>query len=192
MHLTRILRRLTAASVAVGMLLLGGPVAPVARAAGGPDLVAGRPVAASSANGQYVARNVNDGDRSTYWESANNAFPQWIQGDLGAAVPVSRLALGLPAGWERRTQTLKVQGSTDGNAFTDLLPSAAYTFDPRSGNTATVDLPTVTTRFLRLLVTANSGWPAAQLASFEVYGPTTGDTRAPSAPTGLAYAQAGP
>ena len=26
--------------------------------------------------------NAVDGDANTYWESANNAFPQWVQVDL--------------------------------------------------------------------------------------------------------------
>jgi len=30
---------------------------------------------------------------STYWESTNNAFPQWLQVDLGAAKSISRIVL---------------------------------------------------------------------------------------------------
>ena len=33
----------------------------------------------------YVPANAVDGDAATYWESVNNAFPQWLQVDLGAA-----------------------------------------------------------------------------------------------------------
>ena len=40
--------------------------------------------------------NANDGNQATYWESTNNAFPQWIQVDLGAAVSVNRVVLKLP------------------------------------------------------------------------------------------------
>ena len=42
---------------------------------------------------------------------------------------------------------------------------------------------------MRLTFTANTGWPAGQLAEFEVYGPATGDTQPPSAPTNLAFTQ---
>ena len=80
-----------------------------------------------------------------------------------------------------------MQGSTDGSTFTDLLAPAAYSFDPAAGNQVTVSLPATTTRHLRLLFTANSAWPAAQLAEFEAYGPTSGDTQAPTAPANLAY-----
>ena len=51
---------------------------------------------ASSYNQNYVAGNANDGNASTYWESANNAFPQWIQADLGATVSVNQVVLKLP------------------------------------------------------------------------------------------------
>ncbi|MFB7950568.1 discoidin domain-containing protein, partial [Kitasatospora phosalacinea] len=85
------------------MLLLTGPVLP-ARAAGGPDLAAGRPVTASSANGPYTAANVNDGNQSTYWESGSAALPQWVQVDLGSAAKVDQVVLKLPTGWGARSE----------------------------------------------------------------------------------------
>ncbi|MCU7821647.1 discoidin domain-containing protein [Kitasatospora sp. DSM 101779] len=150
-----------------------------------------RSVSAGSSNAPYAANNAADGNTGTYWESANNAFPQWYQADLGSAVPVNKLVLRLPSGWEARSETLKVQGSTDGANFTDLVASAAYTFNPATGNSATINLSTTTTRYVRLSFTANSAWPAAQLSEFEVYGPSTGDTQAPGAPGSLAYTQPG-
>jgi chitodextrinase len=151
---------------------------------GGGNLAAGKAVAASSVNAGFAAANVNDGNQASYWESVNNAFPQWIQVDLGGAVAVNRLVLRLPAGWGARTETLSVQGSTDGSSFATVLGSAGYTFDPGAANTVTVNLAT-TTRYLRLNITANTGWPAAQLSELEVYGPSTGDTQAPTAPVNL-------
>jgi hypothetical protein len=130
------------------------------------DLAAGRPTSASSSNGGFPAANAVDGNPGSYWESNNNAFPQWIQVDLGAAVTVSQLVLRLPGGWEARTQTLAVQTSTDGTTFTTASPSAGRTFDPA----ATIALTPVTARYVRLTVSGNTGWPAAQLGSFEVYG----------------------
>ncbi|MED7951073.1 discoidin domain-containing protein [Streptomyces sp. BE303] len=153
------------------------------------NLARGRAFTAGSSSGGYGAGNVDDGNQGSYWESASNALPQWIQVDLGTAVAVSRLVLKLPTGWERRTQTLVVQTSTDGSTFTDRVASADYVFDPATGNTVTVDTGTTTARYVRLKVTANTGWPAAQLAEFEVYGPVTGDTRAPTAPANLTYTQ---
>ena len=57
----------------------------VANAAGGPNLALGKPTSASTTNGRFVAGNLNDGNQGTYWESADNAFPQWAQVDLGAS-----------------------------------------------------------------------------------------------------------
>ncbi|MER5863137.1 discoidin domain-containing protein [Kitasatospora sp. NPDC002040] len=156
------------------------------------NLLQGRTLTAGSSGGGYQAGNAGDGNQASYWESANSAFPQWIQGDLGSTVQVNRVVLRLPSGWEQRSQTVKVQGSTDGSTFTDLVAAAAYSFDPAAGNTVTVSLPTTATRHLRLVFSANSVWPAAQLSEFEAYGPTGGDTQAPTAPVNLTYGQPEP
>ncbi|MEV7321266.1 discoidin domain-containing protein [Streptomyces sp. NPDC093970] len=137
------------------------------------NLALHRPTAESSHTQVYGSANATDGDSGTYWESANNAFPQWVQTDLGTATGVRRIVLGLPpsTAWATRTQTISVQGSTDGGTFTQLLGSAGYTFDPATGNTATLTLPaTVTTRHVRLTFSANNGWPAGQVSEFQVFG----------------------
>ncbi|MFJ8057886.1 discoidin domain-containing protein [Streptomyces sp. NPDC096142] len=137
------------------------------------DLALHRPTSESSHTQTYSSANATDGDAATYWESANNAFPQWIQVDLGAVTGVKRIVLRLPPAtvWAARTQTVSVQGSPDGGTFTPLLASTGCTFDPATGNTATLTLPsTVSTRYVRLTITANSGWPAGQVSEFQVYG----------------------
>lgn len=160
----------------------------VREAAAGAKLAATYSV--SSTNQNYGANNAGDGDQGTYWESANNAFPQWIQADLGSAVKADRVVLKLPtANWGTRTQTLAVQGSTDGTNFTDVVTSKAYEFNPAANNAVTIDFTAVTTRYVRLRITANTGWPAGQLSEFETHGPTSGDTQAPTAPGGLAFTQ---
>ncbi|RAO06311.1 Beta-fructofuranosidase [Micromonospora saelicesensis] len=196
-------RRMLAGALA-GMLLATAPVVtPMASAAPAADpsaaaarvaMLAGlsATMTASSYNQNYVAGNANDGNASTYWESANNAFPQWIQADLGATVSVDRVVLKLPpaSDWQTRTQTLSVLGSTNGSSFTTLKASAGYTFNPSSGNTATVSFTAASTRYVRVQVTGNTGWPAAQLSEVEVYGATgSTDTQAPSVPGNLAYTQ---
>ncbi|MEU1709221.1 discoidin domain-containing protein [Streptomyces sp. NPDC005706] len=153
------------------------------------NLAAGRTFTAGSHTQTYIAENAGDGNRATYWESADNAFPQWLRADLGSSVRVDRVVLRLPGSWEKRSQTLKIQGSANGTDFTDLTASRAYSFDPATGNSATVALDATTTRYVRVLVTANSVQPGAQIAELEVYGPETGDTQAPSAPAGLAYTE---
>ncbi|WCN04491.1 discoidin domain-containing protein [Streptomyces sp. M92] len=153
------------------------------------NLAAGRTLTASSSTGQYAPGNGNDGNKATYWESANNALPQWLQADLGSSRRVDRVVLRLPDGWPDRSQTLKIQASDNGDDFTDLTAAKAYAFDAAGGQSATIAFDAATTRYVRVLVTANTGHPAAQVSELEVYGPATGDTRAPSAPANLALTE---
>ncbi|GAA4057302.1 discoidin domain-containing protein [Actinomadura miaoliensis] len=187
----KLTRLLLAVALAASGTLLGPAVTPAAAAE--TNLAAGKTVSASSSNAEYVATNVNDGDQATYWESANNAFPQWIQIDLGASVDTNKVVLKLPVtNWGRRTQTLSVQGSTNGTAYTDLVGSQGRVFDPSSGNTVTLTYGTTLTRYVRILITANTGWPAGQLSELEVYGPTSGDQQPPTAPSNLAFTEPSP
>jgi hypothetical protein len=147
---------------------------------------------ASSSVAGYPAANAGDANASTYWESANNAFPQWIQADLGSSIAVNQVVLKLPpaTAWATRTQTLSVQGSTAaGGPFSTIVASAGYTFNPATGNTVTINFNSTTTRYVRLNITGNTGWAAGQLSEFEVYGPSGGDTIAPTVPGSLAYTQ---
>lgn len=107
----------------------------------------------------YAPGRSVDGDADSYWESTDNAFPQWLQVDLGAATGVSRIVLKLPpsAAWQARTQTLSVTGSTDGSSFDTVVGSTGYRFEAAN------------VRYLRLTFTANTGWPAGQASEFEVY-----------------------
>ncbi|GIG00782.1 choice-of-anchor D domain-containing protein [Catellatospora citrea] len=140
------------------------------------NVAAGKPTSASSAQGGYPAGNVTDTDAGSYWESANNAFPQWVQVDLGASTSVGKVTLKLPppAAWAARVQTLSVQGSLDGSNFSTVVASTGYTFDPATGNTVSIVFPAVNARYLRLNITANTGWPAGQISAFEVYATGTG------------------
>ncbi|MEV6967530.1 discoidin domain-containing protein [Hamadaea sp. NPDC051192] len=145
------------------------------------NLASGKPTSESSHNQGFVAANAVDGDQNSYWESANNAFPQWVQVDLGAAAAVNRVVLKLPASWGARTQTISLQDGATGTA----LASGSYVFDPASGNTVAVTFAQKSVRYVRVTMSANTGWPAGQLSAFEVYGATTADTQAPSTPANL-------
>jgi parallel beta-helix repeat protein len=139
---------------------------------GGSTNLALNQLASSSGYTQaYVPGNAEDGDPSTYWESTNNAFPQWLQVDLGSAKSFSRIVLDLPpsSSWSTRTQTLSVQGSTDGSSFSTIVGSAGYTFNPSTGNTVTITFPSTSARYVRLNITANTGWSAGQLSEFQVW-----------------------
>ncbi|MGG6314297.1 carbohydrate-binding protein [Paenibacillus macerans] len=159
--------------VAMLVVTFWGPLGSSAvQAAGGPNLALGKPGASSGYNDVYIASNAFDNNQSTYWESTNNAFPQWIQTDLGNAASIDRVVLKIPAGWESRTQTLSVQGSLDGSSFSSLVGSAPYAFDPAAGNTVTIDFAAASARYVRVVATANTAWPAAQFSEVEVYGST--------------------
>ena len=129
-------------------------------------------MSASSALSGFPASAANDGNTGSYWESQDGAgYPQTLTADLGAVQPVGSLTLTLPPSWGARTETLSVLGSADGSTFTTLVPSADYTLDPTSGNAVTVTLPAGTSeRYLELAFTGNTGWDAAQLSEFEIYG----------------------
>jgi len=133
------------------------------------NLAAGAATTESSHTDVYASSNVTDSNQGTYWESANNAFPQWVQVDLGSAQSTSRVVLQLPATWGARNQTLSLSGSTDGAAFTTLKSSATYTFDPTTNNTVTLTFTATTERYLRVNITANNGWPAGQISEFQVW-----------------------
>ncbi|MFI6560572.1 discoidin domain-containing protein [Streptomyces sp. NPDC050534] len=138
----------------------------------GRNLAKGRPATATGSQDVYTPGKAVDGDAGTYWESANNAFPQSLTVDLGSAQAVRRLVLKLPpsSAWGARTQTVTVLGSTDGSTYSTVVGSTGYRFDPATGNTATVPLPASTSlRYLRLTVSANTGWPAGQFSEVEAY-----------------------
>jgi hypothetical protein len=135
------------------------------------NLALNQPVTASGYTQTYAPANAVDGNTSTYWESTDNAFPQWFQVDLGSSVSVSRIVMDLPpsTAWGTRTQTLTIQGSTDGINYVTLASSAGYTFNPATGNNATATFSAASVRYIKLTFTANTGWPAGQLSELQVF-----------------------
>lgn len=157
-----------------------------AKAAADVNLALGRPAQAGGSHGAYPAGNATDGTQATYWEGPAGSFPQWLQVDLGTARDVDRVVLKLPAGWESRSQSLSVRGSTDGSTFRTLATGAARAFSPDRANTVAVDLASAAdTRYVRVDITGNTGWNAAQLSELEVYGDET-DPGPPPTGTNLA------
>ena len=140
-------------------------------AAGNTNLALHQPATSSGYTQTYAPGNAVDGDTNSYWESTDNAFPQWFQVDLGAAHSVGRIVMDLPpsSSWGTRTQTITIQGSTDGSNYTTLVGSANYTFNPSTGNTVTVTFTAASVRYLKLTFTANTGWPAGQLSELQAY-----------------------
>ncbi len=181
------MKRMLGGLLATALIVIG-LVPTVASAAA--TAVLTKTLTANSSLGDYPVGNAGDGNQNSYWESSNNAFPQWIRADLGSSVAVDRIVLKLPAAWGARTQTLAVQTSTNGTSYADLVASAGYNFTPASNNTVTITFPATTARYVRLNITGNTGWAAGQLSEFELHGPDTGgDNQAPTAPGNLALTE---
>jgi hypothetical protein len=136
----------------------------------GANLAAGKTMSASTSLSGFGPALANDANTGTYWESNNNVFPQWLQVDLGSTQSIGQVVLKLPAAWTARTQTLSILGSTDGTTFSTLKASATYPFDPTTNtNTAAITFAGVSTRYVRVNITANSAQPGGQIAELEVY-----------------------
>jgi hypothetical protein len=138
------------------------------------NLALNKPVAGSSVFQNYVPSNAVDGNTGTYWESTDGAgYPQTITVNLGSAQAIGSITLDLPplSNWNTRAETLSVLGSTNGTTFTQIVGSAGYTFNPATGNTVTIGLPSGTSaQYVELSFTANTGWDAAQLSELRIYG----------------------
>jgi hypothetical protein len=154
-------------------------------------------VTASSSYESYAPSNATDGNTSTYWESSDGAaYPQTITVNLGSAQSIGSIGLYLPpsSSWTTRTQTLSVLGSTNGTTFSQIVGSAGYTFNPSTGNTVTISLPSGTSaQYVELSFTANTGWDAAQLSEFEVFPGSGGGGTSPgsaltASPSTLSFA----
>jgi hypothetical protein len=137
----------------------------------GVNLARGATMTASGSTQVYVPANANDGNPSTYWESTDNAFPQWLDARLSSVQTVRSIVLRVPPSplWLARTQTISVLGSQNGTSWTTLKPSAGYDFKPASDNTVTIDLPASRVQYVRLFFTGNTDWPAGQISEFEIF-----------------------
>src|SRR6202021_1782123 len=123
-------------------------------------------------------------------------YPQTITVNLGSAQTIGSITLDLPpvSNWNPRTETLSVLGSANGTTFTQIVGSAGYTFNPSTGNTVTISLPSGTsTQYVQLSFTANTGWSAAQVSEFEIFPGGGGGTTPPppsaltASPTSLSF-----
>ena len=158
------------------------------------DLALNQPITASSTDSGFPASDANDGNTSSYWESSDGAgYPQTLTVNLGSVQPVGSVTLDLPpsSAWSTRTETLSVLDSTNGSAFTQIVPSTGYTFNPSTGNTVSFNLPSGTsTQYLELSFTANTGWSAAQVSEFEVFpgsGSSSGSATLSASPTSVSF-----
>jgi hypothetical protein len=131
-------------------------------------------VTASSYTQTYVPANAVDGNVNTYWEATNGAWPSTFTVNLGSAKSLGSVVVDLPpsTAWNTRTQTLSVLGSANGSSYSTLVSSATYTWNPSTGNTVTIKLPSGTTeQYIELSFTANSVQNGAQASEIEIFAP---------------------
>ncbi|GID90856.1 discoidin domain-containing protein [Amorphoplanes digitatis] len=136
------------------------------------DLAEGRPVTVTSIIDGWNPNALTDGNADTFWEAKPGVFPAAATIDLQDTVGVGRAVLQLPdnPAWGARTETIELQGSTDGITFETLLPPTPVLLDAvNAHNTATVTFTPATVRWFRLVITANTGWNAAQLAEVHLH-----------------------
>jgi beta-glucanase (GH16 family)/uncharacterized protein YndB with AHSA1/START domain len=122
----------------------------------------GHPATASSSENAtaFPASAAVDGNTGTRWSSAFSD-PQWLQVDLGASHPVSRVVLT----WEAASATaFQLQVSTDGSAW-----STIYSTTTGTGGTQTLTV-SGSGRYLRVYGTARATQYGYSLWEFQVYG----------------------
>ena len=119
-----------------------------------------RPATASSAeNGGTPAAAAVDGNTGTRWSSAF-ADPQWLQVDLGSALPVCAVTLN----WETAYATaFQVQVSTDGATWTPV-----YSTTTGTGGTQNLTV-SGTGRYVRMYGTARATGYGYSLWEFAIF-----------------------
>jgi hypothetical protein len=136
-----------------------------------PNLALNEPISASSVEQGFVAANANDGNTSTYWESNDGTWPATLTVNLGSSATLGSTVIDLSPSWPTRTQTLSVLGSTNDSTWTTLASSATYTWNPSTGNTVTITLPSGTAdQYVELDFTANNVQNGAQVAELDIFG----------------------
>ncbi|MCE7010444.1 discoidin domain-containing protein [Kibdelosporangium philippinense] len=162
-------RGLAVATLVAGLVLAGTAVPALAADT---NLAVGRSITASSVIGNFAATKANDDDPTSYWEAAPDTYPNTLTVSLGANADITSIGLRLnPAPeWGPRTQTVEVLGrEQSSSAFTSLVASTGYTFDPATGNR--VDIPvSAKVADVQLRITGNTGGSGGQIAEFQVFG----------------------
>jgi hypothetical protein len=118
----------------------------------------------------FPASNANDNNQATYWQAAASTGVLTLQ--LAEAAPVDRIVLELPQGWGDRDQTIEVDGSTDGQTWTQLVAPTVYLFSANNAagnNVVDIAVPSTTVNYIRLDVSDNTVQGAPQIAEFQVY-----------------------
>jgi eukaryotic-like serine/threonine-protein kinase len=122
----------------------------------------GRPVTASSVqpDSPWVAANAVDGNTGTRW-SSTFSDPQWIEVDLGAAHPITKVVLD----WETAyAVAFQIQVSDDGTTWTD-----AYSTTTGAGGSQTLAVSGAG-RYVRMYGTQRATQWGYSLWEFQIFG----------------------
>lgn len=138
----------------------------------GENIALNKKVKASSFNDVYTPRKVVDGVATgvSYWEGKSD-YPNYLTVDLEQPEMIHgiRVALSPMSIWGKRTQTIGVNISKDGENFEALIDPKQYTFDPDTGNEVQFIFDELEARYVQLVLTENSGAAGGQVAEFEIY-----------------------
>ncbi|GIF62739.1 hypothetical protein Ais01nite_07740 [Asanoa ishikariensis] len=114
-----------------------------------------------------------DGSTGTKWLVRTNTA--WAQGKLAAPKVVSRYALTSANDFDGRDpKNWKLQGSNDGQSWTDLDTRTNEVFPQRFQTRQFTFTNTTAYQYYRLDISANSGEPLIQLAEIWLIGPDAG------------------
>ena len=162
---------------AVGVTDRGATAAAAEAVVAGPNLAAGKTMTASGVRRPTSRPTPTTATRAPTGRARTTPSRSGCRSTSASSVSNNQVVLqAADRGWGARTQTLAVQGSTNGTTFTDLVASAGVHVQPGVQQHRDDHYTAATTRYLRLNITANTGWPAGQISEFEVYGPAPAAT----------------
>lgn len=176
-------RRIRNSAVLLSLMLVVGVGVSQATAGTTAEVLLSRQKPVFTSSNESTALNGDkavDGSTTTRWASAEGSDPQWIRVDLEQPATVSRVKLTWEAAYGK---AYRIEVSDDGTNFTTIKTVT-------NGNGATDDLTGLSGhgRYVRLVGTKRATAYGYSLFEVEVYGTgdSSGDTQAPTVPTGLA------
>ena len=142
-----------------------------------PNIALNKTANASTTATTYIASQAFDGSTSTQWRSISETNP-WIYIDLGANYSISRVYLS----WNTYYGTAyQIQTSNDASTWTTIK-----TLSGQNGGVDDNTGLTGTGRYVRIYVnTRNNTSNGVRIVEMQVYGTSSLDTQAPSAPSAL-------
>jgi hypothetical protein len=136
----------------------------------GENLAKGKNVKFSDFTDVYPGKQAVDGRDRTYWEGAS--FPSWLTVDLEESHIIGRVVVQVPPirVWSKRTQTVEISVSEDGEGFTVVVPGAERVFDPMKGNAVLLEFEQpISARYVKVSIASNTGANGGQLSEFYIY-----------------------